>query len=124
VAKADNCLPFAEKMQRNAGVRGDRCCVTKLLRVSWNEASLLRKKNRVGKERGHRETGAGDGLRVGFILSKHAEKMRTNLKKLGCLFEAFIGAIFLDFNKVPINDDGKWFQCKFLLGPGFQARLF
>jgi ABC-type branched-subunit amino acid transport system ATPase component len=30
-------------------------------------------------------------------LSKHAEekKIRTNLKKLGCLFESFIGAIFL-----------------------------
>ena len=24
---------------------------------------------------------------------------RTNLKKLGCLFESFLGALFLDFNK-------------------------
>ena len=35
-----------------------------------------------------------------LLLSKHAEekKTRTNLKKLGCLFEAFVGALFLDFN--------------------------
>ena len=33
---------------------------------------------------------------------KNAEekKTRTNLKKLGCLFEAFLGALFLDFNKI------------------------
>ena len=37
-----------------------------------------------------------------LIMSRHAEekKTRTNLKKLGCLFEAFLGALFLDFNKI------------------------
>jgi dsRNA-specific ribonuclease len=36
-----------------------------------------------------------------FIISRNNEekKGRTNLKKLGCLFEAFIGALFLDFSK-------------------------
>ena len=40
------------------------------------------------------------GLQKWLILSKHAEekKIRGNLKKLGCLFEAFLGAVFLDFN--------------------------
>jgi dsRNA-specific ribonuclease len=39
------------------------------------------------------------GLHKWLILSKHAEekKIRTNLKKLGCLFESFIGALFLNF---------------------------
>ena len=61
------------------------------------------------------------------ILSKHAEekKTRTNLKKLGCLFEAFLGAIFLDFNKITIHDEDKWFDNFFSTGPGFQmAQIF
>ena len=39
------------------------------------------------------------GLHKWLILSKHAEEknIRTNLKKLGCLFESFIGALFLNF---------------------------
>ena len=67
------------------------------------------------------------GLHKWFILSRHAEekKTRTNLKKLGCLFEAFIGAIFLDFNKIDISDDKGWFENIFVTGPGFQmCQLF
>ena len=57
-----------------------------------------------------------------LILSKHAEekKIRTNLKKLGCLFESFIGALFLDFNKIEVKDEEGWFQQMFVTGPGFQ----
>ena len=62
------------------------------------------------------------GLHKWLIISKHAEekKIRTNLKKLGCLFESFIGALFLDFNKVVVKDDENWFQNMFVTGPGFQ----
>jgi ribonuclease-3 len=62
-----------------------------------------------------------------FILSKHAEEknIRTNFKRLGCLFEAFIGALFLDVNKISIKDDDKWFTNTFSTGPGFQmAQVF
>ena len=57
-----------------------------------------------------------------LLLSRHAEEKNTrnNLKKLGCLFEAFIGAIFLDFNKIDIYDEHGWFQNTFVSGPGFQ----
>ena len=57
-----------------------------------------------------------------LILSKYAEekKTRTNLKKLGCLFEAFIGALFLDFNKIQVADEHGWFKDVFVTGPGFQ----
>ena len=57
-----------------------------------------------------------------LILSKYAEekKTRTNLKKLGCLFEAFIGALFLDFNKIQVADEHGWFRDVFVTGPGFQ----
>ncbi len=62
-----------------------------------------------------------------LIMSRHAEekKTRTNLKKLGCLFEAFLGALFLDFNKISVKDEDKWFENIFLCGPGFQmAQIF
>ena len=44
---------------------------------------------------------------------------------MGCLFEAFIGALFLDFNKIDINDEYGWFSNVFTSGPGFQiAQIF
>jgi len=67
------------------------------------------------------------GLNKWYIMSKNAEekKTRTNLKKLGCLFEAFLGALFLDFNKITIKDEGDWFKNVFVTGPGFQiAQIF
>jgi dsRNA-specific ribonuclease len=62
------------------------------------------------------------GLHKWFILSKNAEtkQTRTNLKKLGCLFESFIGAMFLDFNKLAVQDEDDLFKNTFLSGPGFQ----
>jgi len=62
-----------------------------------------------------------------LLMSRNAEekKTRTNLKKLGCLFEAFLGALFLDFNKISVNDEHGWFQNVFVTGPGFQmAQIF
>ena len=62
-----------------------------------------------------------------LLLSNSAEekKNRSNYKKLGCLFEAFLGAMFLDFNQIEIEDEGKWFQNVFTSGPGFQlVQLF
>jgi len=62
-----------------------------------------------------------------LLLSRHAEekRTRTNLKKLGCLFEAFIGALFLDFNKISVKDEHGWFENVFVTGPGFQmAQIF
>ena len=62
------------------------------------------------------------GLHKWLLLSQHAEEKqtRTNLKKLGCLFEAFLGALFLDFNKISVKDEHGWFQNIFVTGPGFQ----
>ena len=78
------------------------------------------------------------GLNRWFIMSKHAEAKytRTNLKKLGCLFEAFIGALFLDCNKLPMDDvydtgsrsgpvSSSPLEPMFVTGPGFQiAQIF
>lgn len=62
-----------------------------------------------------------------FMISKHTEQknLRQNFKKLGCLFEAFVGALFLDFNRISIHDEDKWFDNVFQCGPGYQvAQLF
>ena len=62
-----------------------------------------------------------------LLLSRYTESKntRTNLKKLGCLFEAFIGAIFLDFNKISVKDEHGWFDNVFKMGPGFMmAQVF
>ena len=56
-----------------------------------------------------------------IIISKHEEikNIRTNMKKMGCLFEAFIGAIFLDYNHID-TDNGNVYS-----GNGFQmAQIF
>ena len=66
------------------------------------------------------------GLQKWLMLSKNTEtkNIRANLKKLGCLFEAFVGAIFLDFNRVEVHDEEGWYQT-FICGPGFQmAQVF
>ena len=67
------------------------------------------------------------GLHKYYIISRHAEEknVRTNLKKLGCLFEAFIGAMFLDYNRLDIKDEAGWFENVFNCGPGLQmAQIF
>ena len=41
------------------------------------------------------------------------------------MFEAFLGALFLDFNKIDVTDDEGWFKNVFVCGPGFQmAQIF
>ena len=60
-----------------------------------------------------------------FQNTQKKKKIRTNLKKLGCLFESFLGALFLDCNKIEIHDENKWFDNLFVTGPGFQlAQIF
>ena len=67
------------------------------------------------------------GLHKWFIISKNAEekKIRTNYKKLGCLFEAFLGSLFLDSNQINVDDNSSLFKNYFNVGPGFQyCQLF
>ena len=87
-----------------------------------NEGFMTEKKIAIVKNEAIGKIAFEMGLHKWLILSKHAEekKTRTNLKKLGCLFEAFLGALFLDFNKITVNDDEGWFKNIFATGPGFQ----
>jgi dsRNA-specific ribonuclease len=126
--KPDNCLPLYTKSNERLEFVGDGVleCITKYYLYrrfpKENEGFMTEKKIALVKNEAIGKIAYEMGLHNWFILSKHAEskQTRTNLKKLGCLFESFIGAIFLDCNKLKINDEDGWFKDVFLTGPGFQ----
>ena len=128
VEKPDDCLPLSSKSNERLEFLGDGLLelVTKYYLYrrfpKANEGFLTEKKIAIVKNEAIGRIAYEMGLNKWLILSKHAEekKIRTNLKKLGCLFEAFLGALFLDFNKLSVKDEEKWFQDFFNTGPGFQ----
>ena len=126
--KPDDCLALYTKSNERLEFVGDGVleCITKLYLYKRfpkeNEGFMTEKKIALVKNESIGKMAMDMGLHKWFILSKHAESKQTrnNLKKLGCLFEAFIGALFLDFNRIMIKDEDKWFENVFLAGPGFQ----
>ena len=128
VDKPSDCMPLSSKSNERLEFLGDGVleCVTKYLLYrrfpKADEGFMTEKKIAIVKNEAIGKIALEMGLHKWLILSKHAEekKIRTNLKKLGCLFESFIGALFLDFNKVVVKDEESWFQNMFVTGPGFQ----
>ena len=128
VEKPNNCLKLKSKSNERLEFLGDGVLelITKyeLYRrfPKANEGFMTEKKIALVKNEAIGKMAYDMGLNNYYIISKNAEekKTRTNLKKLGCLFEAFLGALFLDFNKVEVNDDKDWFKSLFTTGPGFQ----
>jgi dsRNA-specific ribonuclease len=128
VEKPADCMPLSTKSNENLEFLGDGVleCVTKYLLYrrfpKSNEGFKTEKKIALVKNESIGKIALEMGLHRWLILSRNAEekKTRTNLKKLGCLFEAFIGALFLDFNKIVVKDEEGWFQNTFICGPGFQ----
>jgi len=100
-----DCLPLSSKSNERLEFLGDGIleCVTKLYLYKRfpkeNEGFMTEKKIAIVKNEAIGKIALEMGLHKWLILSKHAEekKIRTNLKKLGCLFESFIGALFLNF---------------------------
>ena len=128
VERPPDCLPLSTKSNENLEFLGDGVleCVTKYLLYrrfpKSNEGFKTEKKIALVKNEAIGKIALEMGLHKWLILSRNAEekKTRINLKKLGCLFEAFIGALFLDFNKIIVCDEEGWFNKIFLTGPGFQ----
>jgi dsRNA-specific ribonuclease len=126
--KPEDCLPLYTKSNERLEFVGDGVleCITKYYLYrrfpKENEGFMTEKKIALVKNEAIGKIAYEMGLHNWFILSKHAEskQTRTNLKKLGCLFESFIGAIFLDCNKIEVKDEDGWFKDVFLTGPGFQ----
>jgi len=128
VPKPDDCLPLFTKSNERLEFIGDGVleCITKYYLYrrfpKENEGFMTEKKIALVKNEAIGKLAYEMGLHKWIVLSKHAEskQTRTNLKKLGCLFEAFIGAMFLDFNKISVHDEHGWFDNIFVTGPGFQ----
>jgi dsRNA-specific ribonuclease len=128
VERPPDCLPLSTKSNERLEFLGDGIleCVTKYLLYrrfpKSNEGFMTEKKIAIVKNEAIGKIALEMGLHKWLILSRNAEekKTRTNLKKLGCLFESFIGALFLDFNKIIVKDEDGWFQNMFITGPGFQ----
>jgi len=128
VERPHDCMPLKSKSNERLEFLGDGVLelVTKYYLYrrfpKENEGFMTEKKIAIVKNEAIGKIALEMGLNKWLILSKHAEekKIRTNLKKLGCLFEAFIGAMFLDFNKIPVQDSQSWFSQMFVTGPGFQ----
>jgi dsRNA-specific ribonuclease len=128
-----SCLPLSTKSNQRLEFLGDGIleCITKYLLYTRfpinDEGFMTKKKIEIVKNESIGKMAMEMGLHKWFIISRNAEekKTRTNIKQLGCLFEAFIGAIFLDMNKITIHDKDQWFQTLFTTGPGFQmAQIF
>ena len=131
--KPDNCMRLRTKSNERLEFLGDGVleCITKYYLYrrfpKENEGFMTEKKIALVKNESIGRMAYEMGLNKWYIISANAEekKTRTNLKKLGCLFESFLGALFLDFNKISIHDDDKWFDNVFVTGPGFQmAQIF
>ena len=131
--KPSNCMRLRTKSNERLEFLGDGVleCITKYYLYrrfpKENEGFMTEKKIALVKNESIGRMAYEMGLNKWYIISANAEekKTRTNLKKLGCLFESFLGALFLDFNKISIHDDDKWFDNVFVTGPGFQiAQIF
>ena len=126
--KPDNAMDLFTKSNERLEFIGDGVleCITKYYLYrrfpKENEGFTTEKKIALVKNESIGKMALEMGLHKWFILSKNAEskQIRMNVKKLGCLFEAFIGAMFLDFNRIQIHDNDKWFDNLFVCGPGFQ----
>jgi len=127
-SKPSNCLSLKTKSNERLEFLGDG--VLELITKYYlyrrfpkaDEGFMTEKKIAIVKNEHIGKLAYEMNLNRWLILSKNAEEKNTrnNLKKLGCLFEAFIGALFLDFNKITVHDEDKWFENVFVTGPGFQ----
>lgn len=126
--KPENTLNLFTKSNERLEFIGDGVleCITKYYLYrrfpKENEGFMTEKKIALVKNESIGKMALEMGLHKWVILSRNAEtkQIRTNVKKLGCLFEAFIGAMFLDFNRIQVHDDERWFDDLFVCGPGFQ----
>jgi dsRNA-specific ribonuclease len=131
-SKPDDCMKLSSKSNQRMEFLGDGVLelVTKYILYRRfplaDEKFMTDKKIDIVKNIAIGRIALEMGLNKWYIISKYSEEnnVRTELKQLGCLFEAFVGAVFLDNNKIQIKDE--LFETLFeTTGPGFQmAQVF
>lgn len=127
-----DCLPLSTKSNERLEFLGDG--VLELVVKNYlmrrfpkeNEGFMTEKKIAIVKNEAIGKIAFEMGLHKWLILSKHTEekKIRTNLKKLGCLFEAFVGALFSDFNKVKLTIGNQSYGIGFQVAQTFIENIF
>ena len=128
-----NCLPLSTKSNETLEFLGDGVLelATKFYLYrnfpKEDEGFMTDKKIAMVKNESIGKIVIEMGIQKWLVMSRNAEEkgLRNNIKKLGCLFESLIGAIFLDFNKMDVHDADELFKTTFITGPGWQfAQLF
>jgi dsRNA-specific ribonuclease len=128
-----NCLPLSTKSNETLEFLGDGVLelATKFYLYrnfpKEDEGFMTDKKIAMVKNESIGKIVIEMGIQKWLVMSRNAEEkgLRNNVKKLGCLFESLIGAIFLDFNKMDVDDADELFKTTFITGPGWQfAQLF
>lgn len=128
VDRPHDCLPLKTRSNERLEFLGDG--VLELV-TKWylyrrfpkaDEGFMTEKKIQLVKNESIGRLAYRMGLHKWYIVSRHAEekKTRTNLKKLGCLFEAFLGALFLDADKVSCAGVSEHVRAATPFGAGFQ----
>jgi dsRNA-specific ribonuclease len=110
VPKPEDCMPLSSKSNERLEFLGDGILEFVVKYYLYrrfpkeNEGFMTEKKIAIVKNETIGKLAYEMGLYKWLIISKHAEekKIRTNFTKLGCLFEAFIGAMFLDIKNIAL----------------------
>ena len=127
--KPPNCMPLKSYSNERLEFLGDGIleCITKFYLYkrfpNEDEGFMTEKKIALVKNDHIGKLAFQMGLQHHYVLSKNAEekKIRNNFKKLGCLFEAFLGALFLDANNINISMTTEYFNPYINNGIGFQV---
>jgi len=123
ISKPYNCVELKQLSNERLEFIGDGIleCITKYYLYKRfpdaDEGFMTEKKIQLVKNDHIGKLAYKMGLHKWLLLSKQSEekKNRCNYKKLGCLFEAFLGALFIDAN---LNEE--LFDEPFLMGQGAQ----
>lgn len=123
-----NCLKLMRKSNERLEFMGDGIleCFTKYYLYrrfpKEDEGFMTEKKISIVKNEHLGKLSIAMNLPKWLIISSAEEEAnaRNNVKKLGCLFEAFLGAVFLDFNGMEIEDSAGMFKHIFHTGPGYE----
>lgn len=102
------CIPLSSKSNERLEFLGDGILEASTKYIIYkrfpkeNEGFMTDKKIELVKNETIGQIAIEMNLNKWLILSKHAEEknIRTNIAKMGCVFESFIGAIFLDMDKI------------------------
>lgn len=122
------CIPLQSKSNERLEFIGDGVleCITKMYLYrrfpKEDEGYMTEKKIALVKNEHLGKLSLALELNKWLLVSKQYEEknMRTNLKQLGCVFEAFLGAMFLDFNGLTIKDEAGIFENFLYQGIGYQ----